>query len=65
MREETDMKIDKMFDLSGKVALITGTAGSLVGAIATVYANAGVDLLLVDFDGDGQHREAKELARSE
>ncbi|HBJ36891.1 MAG TPA: short-chain dehydrogenase [Planctomycetaceae bacterium] len=55
------MSIDKMFDLSGKVALVTGAAGSLGSAIATVYADAGADLLLVDIDGDGLCRLAKEL----
>lgn len=63
-REDSDVEIDKMFDLSGRVALVTGAAGSLGGAIATVYADAGADLLLVDIDGDGLHRRAKELERS-
>ena len=58
------MAIDKMFDLSGRVALITGAAGSLGGAIATVYADAGADLLLVDIDGDELHRRAEKLERS-
>lgn len=58
------MGIDKMFDLSGKAALVTGAAGSLGGAIATVFADAGADLLLVDLDGDGLDRKAKELERS-
>jgi NAD(P)-dependent dehydrogenase (short-subunit alcohol dehydrogenase family) len=56
--------IEKMFDLSGRVALVTGAAGSLGSAIATVYADAGADLLLVDLDGDGLQRMAKELERS-
>jgi NAD(P)-dependent dehydrogenase (short-subunit alcohol dehydrogenase family) len=53
-----------MFDLSGRVALVTGAAGSLGSAIATVYADAGADLLLVDIDGEGLQRRAKELERS-
>lgn len=57
------MPIDKMFDLTGKVALVTGAAGSLGSAIATVYADAGADLLLVDIDGDGLCRLAKDLER--
>ena len=63
-REDYDVGIDKMFDLSGRVALVTGAAGNLGGAIATVYADAGADLLLVDIDGDGLHRRAKALERS-
>jgi len=58
------MGTEKMFDLSGRVALVTGAAGSLGGAIATVYADAGADLLLVDIDGDGLHTKAKALERS-
>ncbi|MEZ6128683.1 MAG: SDR family NAD(P)-dependent oxidoreductase [Planctomycetaceae bacterium] len=58
------MAIDEMFDLTGRVALITGAAGSLGSAIATVYTDAGADLLLVDIDTDGLHRLAKELERS-
>jgi NAD(P)-dependent dehydrogenase (short-subunit alcohol dehydrogenase family) len=53
-----------MFDLSGRVALVTGAAGSLGSAIATVYADAGADLLLVDIDDDRLHRKAQELERS-
>jgi NADP-dependent 3-hydroxy acid dehydrogenase YdfG len=63
-RNDTEMGIDKMFDLSGKVAMVTGAAGSLGSAITTVYADAGADLLLVDIDGDGLHKRAKELERS-
>jgi NAD(P)-dependent dehydrogenase (short-subunit alcohol dehydrogenase family) len=52
-----------MFDLSGRVALVTGAAGNLGGVIATVYADAGADLLLLDIDADGLHRRAQELER--
>jgi NAD(P)-dependent dehydrogenase (short-subunit alcohol dehydrogenase family) len=57
------MPIEKMFDLSGRVALITGAAGSLGSAIANVYADAGANLLLVDIDGDGLHSLASDLER--
>jgi len=57
------MASDKMFDLNGRVALITGAAGSLGSAIAHVYASAGAELLLVDMDGDGLLRLAKEVER--
>jgi len=57
------MAIEKMFELSGRVALVTGAAGSIGSAIATMYADAGADLLLVDIDGDGLHRIAEELQR--
>lgn len=57
------MAIDLMFDLRGRVALVTGAAGSLGGAIAAVYAAAGADLMLVDIDGEGLQRAAKALER--
>jgi NAD(P)-dependent dehydrogenase (short-subunit alcohol dehydrogenase family) len=57
------MASEKMFDLSGRAALITGAAGSLGSAIAHVYASAGADLLLVDTDSDGLARLAEEVAR--
>ena len=53
-----------LFDLKGKVALITGAAGSLGGAIATAYADAGADLLIADVNGDRLQKKAKELERS-
>jgi len=56
------MPIEKMFDLSGRVTLITGAAGSL--GSATVYADAGVNLLLVDISGDELQERAKNLVRS-
>lgn len=57
------MGVESMFDLGGKVALITGAAGSLGSAIASVYAAAGADLLLVDIDADGLERLARTLVR--
>ena len=39
-----------MFDLSGKVAVVTGAARNLGKAMATALAEQGADLLLVDLD---------------
>jgi NAD(P)-dependent dehydrogenase (short-subunit alcohol dehydrogenase family) len=61
--EEQGMAIEKMFDLSGRVALITGAAGSMGTAISSVYADAGADLVLVDIDADALQRRAAELER--
>ena len=41
--------------------MVTGAAGNLGGAIASVYADAGADLLLIDIDADGLNRKALEL----
>jgi 2-dehydro-3-deoxy-D-gluconate 5-dehydrogenase len=43
----------KMFDLAGKVALVTGAAQGMGRAMATALAEAGADLLLVDRNGIG------------
>jgi NAD(P)-dependent dehydrogenase (short-subunit alcohol dehydrogenase family) len=63
-REEYTLNTHQLFDLKGRVAMVTGAAGNLGGAIATAYADAGADLLLIDIDGDGLHKKAKELDRS-
>jgi len=41
---------DNLFDLSGKVALITGAAGGLGQQIAYTYAAQGADVVLSDID---------------
>jgi NAD(P)-dependent dehydrogenase (short-subunit alcohol dehydrogenase family) len=42
-----------MFDLTGKVAVVTGAAQGMGRAMATALAEAGADLLLVDRNGSG------------
>ena len=64
MKGERELSISEMFELGGKVAMVTGAACNLGGAIAGVYADAGADLLLIDIDADGLNRKAQELERS-
>ena len=52
-----------MFSLKGKVALVTGAAGSLGGSIATIFADAGADLLVVDINGERLQERVKEFER--
>ncbi|MHB0856299.1 MAG: SDR family NAD(P)-dependent oxidoreductase [Anaerolineae bacterium] len=47
-----------LFDLTGRVALVTGAAGNLGGNMVTGLAGAGADLMLVDVDGAGLERMA-------
>ena len=50
-----------MFDLSGRVALVSGAAGSLGKAASLGLAEAGADLVLADIDEAGVHRVASEI----
>jgi NAD(P)-dependent dehydrogenase (short-subunit alcohol dehydrogenase family) len=47
-----------MFDLTGRVALVTGAAQGLGQAMATALAEAGADLLLVDRNESGARQTA-------
>src|SRR5437867_380405 len=50
-----------LFDLTGRVALITGAAQGLGRAMALAVAEAGADVLLVDRNADGAANTAVEL----
>ena len=47
-----DMTISELFDLTGKVVVVTGAAKGIGLAIATRLAEAGASLLAVDIDAD-------------
>jgi len=53
--------VSTLFDLSGKRALVTGSAGGLGDAIARAFADAGAELLLSDAT-DSCVAQAKRLA---
>lgn len=57
----SDLKNSKLFDLNGKVALITGASGALGGAVAKGLAVNGVDLVLSSVDNDGLQVLAEEV----
>jgi NAD(P)-dependent dehydrogenase (short-subunit alcohol dehydrogenase family) len=44
------MDKERLFDLTGQVALVTGAAGGLGRSIALAYAEHGADLVLADHD---------------
>ena len=56
------MKINQMFDLSDRVAVITGGAGLLGIQHAEAIAEAGGHPVLADIDGTSAIREAKKIA---
>lgn len=50
-----------LFDLSNRVALVSGAASGLGKAMATGFAEAGADLVLADINADGLATTAREL----
>lgn len=50
-----------LFDLSNRVALVSGAASGLGKAMATGFAEAGADLVLADFNADGLATTAREM----
>jgi NAD(P)-dependent dehydrogenase (short-subunit alcohol dehydrogenase family) len=54
--------VSKLFDLSGRVAVVSGAAQGLGRAMATALAEAGADLMLVDRNGVGATATAEHIA---
>jgi len=52
----------ELFDLTGRVALLSGAAQGLGRAMALALAEAGADVLLVDRNAEGLQRTAEQLA---
>jgi NAD(P)-dependent dehydrogenase (short-subunit alcohol dehydrogenase family) len=53
--------VSKLFDLTGRVAVVSGAAQGLGRAMATALAEAGADLMLVDRNGVGAAATAGHL----
>ncbi|MBY0523790.1 MAG: SDR family oxidoreductase [Gemmataceae bacterium] len=53
----------KLFDLTGRVAVVSGAAQGLGRAMALALADAGADLLVVDRNGDGVRQTADDVVR--
>ena len=51
-----------MFDLTGRVALVSGAASGLGKATALAVAEAGADVVLADIDEDGMRTVAGDIA---
>ncbi|HXM84642.1 MAG TPA: SDR family NAD(P)-dependent oxidoreductase [Stellaceae bacterium] len=58
------MKVDKLFDVKGHVAMVTGAANGIGLAMAEVMAENGATVLLTDVDSVGLEKETKRLAGS-
>jgi NAD(P)-dependent dehydrogenase (short-subunit alcohol dehydrogenase family) len=55
------MTLPSLFDLSGRVALVSGGARGLGRAMAMAFAEAGADLMLVDLNREGVQQTAREI----
>ena len=56
-----DMSIAEHFDLGGKVAIVTGGANGIGGAISSRLAEAGASVMISDIDEDLAIQRAAEL----
>ena len=52
-----------LFDLTGRVALVSGAASGMGRAMSLAFAQAGADLMLVDINADGMAKTAAEIER--
>ena len=55
--------VNELFDLKGRKAVVTGGAGGIGSAIASGFADLGVDIALVDTDVDAMATVREELSR--
>ena len=53
-----------MFNLSGKVAVVTGGGSGIGRAISTLFGRQGAHVVVLDLDGAAAHDTAAEIARS-
>ena len=53
----------KMFDLTDRVALVSGTASGMGRAMATVFAEAGAHVVLLDVNTAGNEATAHNLSQ--
>ncbi len=52
-----------MFDLSGRVAMVSGAASGLGRAMSIALAEAGADLMLADLNNDGARQTAQQITK--
>ena len=53
--------MSSMFDLSGRVSLVSGAASGMGKAVALAVAEAGSDIVLADINEAGAHAVAQEI----
>jgi NAD(P)-dependent dehydrogenase (short-subunit alcohol dehydrogenase family) len=55
------LRVERLFSLRGRIALVTGAAGGFGSAVALGFAQAGADLVITDIDASGLKRLASDL----
>jgi gluconate 5-dehydrogenase len=63
MRLSEDLMIHSLFDLTGRVAFVSGAASGLGRAISIGLAEFGTDLMLADIDPIGMEQTAELIRR--
>jgi len=58
------MKMDKIFDIKGNVALVTGAASGIGLAITEVMAENGAHVVMVDLNADNLKQHAERLKKA-
>jgi NAD(P)-dependent dehydrogenase (short-subunit alcohol dehydrogenase family) len=53
---------DPLFDLTGRVALVSGAASGMGRAMSLALAQHGADLMLADLDAEGVRKTAEQIA---
>jgi NAD(P)-dependent dehydrogenase (short-subunit alcohol dehydrogenase family) len=53
-----------LFDLNGRVGVVSGAASGMGRAMALALAGHGADLMLVDLNGEGMQRTSDEIERT-
>lgn len=55
--------VQNLFDISGRVAVVTGAGSGLGAAMAIGYAQSGAHVVIADIDEDGAERTADTITR--
>lgn len=56
-------KIEKLFDLQGKTAVVTGGSGAICGALAKNLAHNGVTVIIIDINGKRAEEAASAIRK--
>lgn len=59
--EKISQQVKRMYDLTGKVAVVTGGAGGLGGPTCLALASAGADVVVVDMDPENSKKVVEQV----